>query len=87
VDQNLHIWQTWAKSLNRWGMKGLTATFLEALGPLSLFGAQLIYIGQPFLASFFPEGHLNALADLLENPQKTQSFVAVLRQSDTPLGS
>jgi hypothetical protein len=83
VDQNHHIWQTWAETLNRWGVKGLTATILEALGPLSLFGAQLVYVGQPFLTPFFPKDHMRALADLLENPQDTQSFVAILRQSDT----
>lgn len=82
MDRNLHIWQTWAETLNHWGVKGITATILEALGPLNLFGAQLVYVGQPFLTPFFPEGHLSALADLLENPQKTQSFVAVLRQTD-----
>ena len=85
MEQNQHIWQSWIETLNRWGVKGLTATFLEALGPFRLFGAQLVYIGQPFLTPFLPEGHLDALADLLENPQEAKAFVSVLRQPDTSL--
>ncbi|HBY07873.1 MAG TPA: hypothetical protein DEH22_08865 [Chloroflexi bacterium] len=84
MEQKKQIWQTWADTLNRWGLKTLTATFLEALGPLNLFGAQIVYLGQPLLNSFLPESHLNALAELLENPQTTQAFIAVLRQPDSP---
>jgi hypothetical protein len=87
VDQNHQIWQTWAETLNRWGVTGLAATFLDALGPLCLFGAQFVYIGQPFLVPFFSEDHLHALADLLENPQETRDFVSVLRQKEASLGS
>ena len=82
MEQNPHIWQTWAETLNRWGVKDLTVTFLEALGPLNLFGAQFVYVGQPFFNQFLPEGQLDALAGLLEDPQKTQAFVSVLRQLD-----
>ena len=85
MEQTPHIWHTWEETLNRWGLKGFIATFLEALGPLNVLGAQLVYVGQPFLTPFLPEGHLDALADLLENPQKTQAFVSVLRQPDSPM--
>ena len=84
MKQNFQIWQNWAETLDRWGIKDLTATFLEALGPLNLLSAQIVYIGQPFLSTFFQKGNLNALADLLEDPQKTQAFIAVLRQTDQP---
>ncbi len=80
--QKPDIWQTWAEILNHWGVTNLTATFLEALGPLNIFGAQFVYVGQPFLNLFVPEGHLEALVGLLENPQETQAFVSILRQSD-----
>jgi hypothetical protein len=82
VVQNQHIWQNWADTLNRWGLGNLTATFLEALGPLSLFGAQVVYVGQPLFNPLLPEGHLDALADMLENPQETQAFISVLRRSN-----
>ena len=84
MKQDSQIWQTWAETLNHWGVKDLTAAILEALGPLNLLGAQLVYVGQPFLDPFLPEGYLNELTDLLENPRETQAFIAVLRQSDQP---
>ena len=84
MKQNSQIWQIWAENLKRWGVKDLTVTILEALGPLSLLGAQLVYVGQPFLDPFFSEGYLDVLANLLEDPQETQAFIAVLRQSDQP---
>ena len=82
MEQNSQIWQTWAETLSYWGVRDLTATVLEALGPLSILGAQLVYVGQPILNPLFPEGYLDDLADLLENPQKTQAFVAFLRQPE-----
>lgn len=87
MEQNPHIWKTWAENLDHWGVKNLTATFLEALGPLNMFGAQFVYVGQPFFNQFFPKGHLDALAGLLEDPQKTQDFVSVLRQQDRSKGT
>ena len=87
MDQNPHIWHTWAETLNRWGLRDFVATFLDALGPLNVFGAQFVYVGQPFLNPFLPEGHLQALAELLENPQETQAFITVLRQLDHRSGS
>ena len=85
MKQNSQIWQIWAKNLKRWGVKDLTVTILEALGPLSLLGAQLVYVGQPFMDSFFPKGYLEALANLFENPQEKQEFIAFLRQPDQPI--
>ena len=76
------IWQVWADNLNRWGMNNLAATFLDALGPLNLLGAQIVYMGQPLLDPFFPEDHLAALANIMENPQATRKFVAMLRQTE-----
>lgn len=80
VNQNRHIWQIWAGILHRWGVQDLVAVLLEAIGPLNLIGAQAVYIGQPFLNSIVPEGHLEALADVLEDPEKTQAFTSFLRQ-------
>jgi hypothetical protein len=75
-----HIWQVWAQNLHRWGLKEWTASFLEAAGPFTLLGAQLIYLGQPLLGQFLPWRHLAALANLLEEPAQTQSFVVLLRE-------
>lgn len=84
MKQNSQIWEIWADNLNRWGVKDLTVTILEALGPLSLLGAQLVYVGQPFIDSFLPKGYLESLANLFENPQEKQEFIAFLQQPDQP---
>ena len=86
MKQSSQIWQIWAETLNNLGVKDLIAVLLEALGPLSVLGAQLVYFGQPFFDPFFSEGYLDVLADTLEDPQKTQAFVAVLRGSDQQAG-
>jgi hypothetical protein len=83
VESNAQIWRDWANALHRWGLTNFAATLLEALGPLNLFGAQMVYLTQPVLTTFVPADHLDALADLLEDSQTTQSFITVLRQSET----
>jgi hypothetical protein len=64
-------------------MRDLAASFLEALGPLTIFGAQAIYLGQPLLNALFPAGRVHALADLLEDRTKVMAFTALLREVDT----
>ena len=82
MEANAQIWQDWANTLHRWGLTNFAATLLEAMGPLSLFGAQMVYLTQPVLTTFVPADRLNALADLLEDPKTAQSFITVLRQPD-----
>jgi hypothetical protein len=72
----------WADRLKDWGMGEFAASILEALGPINLVGAQLVYISQPVLDDIFPAEHLNALANLLEEPGQTKVFVNVLREVD-----
>lgn len=80
MDTNHHIWRVWTISLHRWGLQNLVASFLEAAGPLALIGAQVVYVGQPFLDSIVPAGHLRALAGVLEDDSQRQAFVACLRE-------
>jgi hypothetical protein len=80
LTQNPQIWQVWFDRLQHWGLNELVATLLEALGPLNLLGAQVVYIGQPFIQQIVPDGHLSALASVLENPDETRALISVLRQ-------
>jgi hypothetical protein len=57
-----------------------SATLLEATGPLNFIGAQVVYLGQPIITHVLPEDHINAFADLLENPEETKAFTHYLRQ-------
>jgi len=68
-------WSTWAETLRRFKLDGLASWFLEAGSPLSMLGAQMLYIGQPFLGG----KQINTLAHMLEDEQETQAFVHYLR--------
>ncbi len=80
MDKDQKIWQEWARKLHAWGVQGWAASLLEAAGPLTLLGAQLIYLGQPVLRAVFPDPRLQALAGLLEDPERAQAFAAFLRE-------
>ncbi|HLE15850.1 MAG TPA: hypothetical protein VI776_13965 [Anaerolineales bacterium] len=82
MDQNHHIWRVWANQLHTWGVHHLVATFLEVAGPLTIFGAQAMYLSQPFLYSLWPEDHWQALTNLLEEDQQAQVFAAFLRETE-----
>jgi hypothetical protein len=75
-----HNWQVWARTLHRWGIGDWVASLLEAAGPLTLLGAQAVYISGPLLRSFTTEENLNALARLLEEPDRIGSFTQFLRE-------
>ena len=54
------------------------ASFLEAAGPLSLIGAQVIYVGQPILRGILPDRHLSAITNMLEDDSQREEFVMFL---------
>jgi hypothetical protein len=76
-----YIWRKWARILQRWGMNEWAASFLEAAGPLSILGAQLVYMSQPLLDGVFSKDHLSALTRMLEDKTRTQEFVTYLREA------
>ena len=80
MEKNHHIWRVWVKTLHRWGVDDLVASFLESAGPLTIIGAQAIYIGQPVLGSFLPDEHLKILADVLEQDDEREAFVSFVRE-------
>jgi len=69
----------WIESLYNLRLQNLTATFLEALGPVNLLGAQLIYISQPVLSSFISKDQSQDFATILEDPSETELFIEALR--------
>ncbi len=81
MDNNHKIWRIWAQALQRWGLNEMVATFLEALGPLTILGAQFVYLGQPILSPLVPEGHLDAAALVLEDTDTARNFIALLREA------
>jgi hypothetical protein len=77
---NQHIWLKWTNSIHRWGIHEELAVLLEAAGPLAVFGAQLVYLGQPLLSRLVPDDELQALAQMLEDTNQTRSFASFLRE-------
>lgn len=72
-------WSKWAESLRRLKLDGLTAWFLEAAGPLTVLGAQAVYMTQPFLGG----KRLDSLATMLEEDEETQAFTRYLRGEES----
>jgi hypothetical protein len=68
-------WSKWAESLRRLKLDSFAAWLLEAGGPLTVLGAQAVYLGQPFLSG----KKLDSLAHMLEEDEETQAFARYLR--------
>lgn len=83
MDGDQHIWRSWADFLQRWGVEQWVASVLEVAGPLSVLGAQAVYLGSPLLKNVLPGTQLDALARMLENKSHTQAFVNCLREAHT----
>ena len=73
-------WHIWADQLDRLGISDWVASMLEAAGPMTLLGAQMVYICQPFLNRAVPQLPFDSLLGLLEEPDQAQSFAALLRK-------
>jgi hypothetical protein len=73
-------WPGWSDFLHRHRLEDLAAWVLEAAGPLSVLGAQLIYMGGPLLRPALTDMQRNALASLLEDPDEALAFSAFLRE-------
>ncbi|MFH1524464.1 MAG: hypothetical protein ABIF04_05830 [Chloroflexota bacterium] len=73
-------WPRWAEFLRSHRLENLAAWVLEAAGPLTVLGAQALYIGGPLLRPAFSDNQRNALANLLEDRDEVQALVAFLRE-------
>jgi hypothetical protein len=61
--------------LRRFKLDGVAAWLLEAGGPLTVLGAQALYLSQPFMGG----KKLDSLAHMLEEDEESQSFARYLR--------
>ncbi len=82
---SLQLMQRWAKTLQQWGVNDWLATVLEAAGPFSILGAQMVYLCQPLLGKVVSPASLDALAQMLEEPEQTGVLVHLLRQPEADL--
>lgn len=73
-------WSYWAESLRRFKLDGLVSWMLEAGAPLTVLGAQALYISQPFLGG---KEWTTAFAHMLEEDEEVQAFARYLRGEDS----
>lgn len=78
MDSPRTYWPKWTESLRRLGLDGFAAWLLEAGGPFNIIGAQLLYMGQPFIATEGSDG-IRALANLLEQEDEARAFAESLK--------
>ncbi len=78
TDSPRAYWPLWIDSLRKQGLTELAAWFLEAAGPLNILGAQVLYLGQPFISSTAYRGW-QALANLLEQEDEARAFATLLK--------
>ena len=71
-------WPEWTDTLRRAGLDGYAAWLLEAAGPFNVIGAQLLYLGQPFVSSQASDQFM-ALANLLEEKGEARAFASHLK--------
>jgi hypothetical protein len=83
MEENQHIWNSWASTLQRWGIKDTVASLLESAGSLTELFAQVLYLSQPLLSGAISSQSLSAFAQVLENPIDRQEFVSFLREAPT----
>jgi hypothetical protein len=74
------VMQGWAGRLRHWRLNQITASLLEAGGPLKIIGAQLVFISQPMFSGLLSSDNLDLLAEILEKPERTSTFVQFLRE-------
>jgi hypothetical protein len=74
------VWQQWADRIRKWGLENVVAALLEAAGPLTILGAQVVYLAQPVLSAFLQDRYLSALVVLLEDAEQSRMFIGYLRE-------
>ena len=72
-------WSQWAETLRRFKLDGFASWLLDTGAPLTVLGAQALYLGQPFLSG----DKFNALAHMLEEDSETQAFIHYLRGEES----
>jgi hypothetical protein len=68
-------WRNWANQLHRLRLESIAAWLLEAGAPVTLLGAQALFVAAPFLGS-----SSEAVAHMLEDEHEVRAFASFLRE-------
>lgn len=83
MERDQYIWRDWARNLQLWGVSAWAAAFLDAAGPFTILGAQLLYLSEPWLNWMVSEEKIASLARLLEDPTNKRMFIELLQEAKT----
>ncbi len=72
----------YARKIRRLGLGNLTIALMDALKPLAILGAQVVYVLEPFVGT--SDGRWVTLGRIIEDPEKSAIFLAQLREEETP---
>ncbi|MGD8403151.1 MAG: hypothetical protein PVJ21_05785 [Anaerolineales bacterium] len=72
-------WPAWAERLHQWKLTAFAAWLLEAGGPLTLLGSQVLYFARPFLGG----EQMQALAQIFEDDNEVLAFANYLREENS----
>lgn len=75
-------WSHWAESLRRFKLDGIASWVLEAGAPLTILGAQALYISQPFLGGNRGNSW-SSFAQMLEEDEEAQAFARYLQGEES----
>lgn len=73
-------WNGWVTTIQRWNLGGIVTFFLQSTGPLAVFMAQLVYMGQPLFAASPQDARWQAMGRLLEDHNSRNRFVTYLQE-------
>jgi hypothetical protein len=76
------LWKQWTLKLSQWQLRKFATTLIESSGAFHPIIAQFVLLGQPMFGQT-TRMHLDAIVELLEEPQMCQAFVEVLSQEPT----
>ncbi|GAB4522821.1 MAG: hypothetical protein Fur0018_05080 [Anaerolineales bacterium] len=68
--------------MSHWGITHHIAALLHAAGPLTVLGAQLLYLSEPFVAAGKTRTQWQTLAHILEDDEQQQLFIDYLLEND-----
>jgi hypothetical protein len=75
-------WSHWAETLRRFKLDGLASWLFEAGAPLTVLGAQALYISQPFWGGKQASAW-DSFAHMLEEDEEAQAFARYLRGEES----
>jgi hypothetical protein len=72
-------WKQWQEKLSQWKLQKLAVTLIESSGAFHPVIAQFLLLGQPMFGQT-TRNHIDALVELLEEPQECQAFIGFFQK-------